>query len=113
MSNVIRVNKETNALAVIARLAGRPTIQQKEVAEILGISPSNVSRRVKGGWDMEELLTIADHYGVSRYELMLQLGYLPVGDKYQVVGDGTLTAIPLEALVAELERRARAGEEQE
>lgn len=113
LRNVKHMSQTTNALAVIARLAGRPPILQKEVAEVLGINPSNVSRRIKGGWNMEDLLAVADHYGVPRYDLMLQLGYLPAADKYEVEGDGSLTAVPLEVLVAELERRARAGEQKD
>lgn len=109
--NVVIVNPNKNALAVIARLSGRPSIRLAEAGSILGVSESAVSRRNSKGWDMEELLSLADHYGVSRLDLMLQLGYLPAGDKYEVVGDGSLAAIPLESLVAELERRARAGEE--
>lgn len=110
-SSVAIVNQNKNALAVIARLSGRPGIRLTEAGSILGVSESAISRRNSKGWDMEELLAIADHYGVSRLDLMLQLGYLPAGDKYEVVGDGSLAAIPLEILVAELERRARAGEQ--
>lgn len=109
--SLVSVNQNKNALAVIARLSGRPGIRLSEAGSILGVSESAISRRNSKGWDMEELLAIADHYGVSRLDLMLQLGYLPAGDKYEVVGDGSLAAIPLESLVAELERRARAGEE--
>lgn len=97
----------TRALNALAAMSERETITQPEAADALGVSVATIARREKNGWELTELLSLADAFGISRTRLMLQLGYLDDTDLFSVIGDGSLKGVPLSTLTSELHRRAR------
>lgn len=97
---------EPKALDTIATMAGRRGISYRDAARVLGLSKSTIIRRQAEGWNLNELMDLADHYGVNRANLMAQLGYIDATDTYTAVGDGDLKNVPLDALLAEIARRA-------
>ena len=97
------------ALTAIAEMAGREHISMTEAAHALGVSISTISRREKDGWELKDLLALADAYGVSRTHLLLQLGYLDDSDLFKFVGGTGLKGVPFSALTEELHRRATGG----
>lgn len=97
------------ALTAIAEMAGREHISMTEAAHTLGVSISTISRREKDGWELGDLLALADAYGVSRTHLLLQLGYLDDSDLFKFVGGSGLKGVPFSALTEELHRRATGG----
>lgn len=97
------------ALTAIAEMAGRSPISMTEAAHTLGVSISTISRREKDGWELKDLLALADAYEVSRTQLLLHLGYLDDSDLFKFVGGTGLKGVPFSALTEELHRRATGG----
>ena len=91
------------ALETIADLAHQPNITHAQAAAILDVSRRTIVRREQDGWPLSDLLTLADHYRVSRTRLLLHLGYIEKSDMFQIAYGEAAPAVTLEELSAKMD----------
>lgn len=67
------------------------TLTQEQVAASIGMSTSTFKRRKSEGFQLAEVLTALDHFGLSRTAGLLALGVIELSDAMDALGeDGAL-----------------------
>ncbi|PTR30640.1 hypothetical protein C8K36_102493 [Rhodococcus sp. OK519] len=77
----------TDLIAYIVKQLGR-NVRQEEVATVLDLSRASITRRIREGFTIEEVLTVLDHYGLSRTAGLIDLGILDQQDVLDALGSG-------------------------
>ncbi|MBM4686270.1 hypothetical protein GS532_21305 [Rhodococcus hoagii] len=77
----------TDLIAYIVKQLGR-NVRQEEVATVLDLSRASITRRIRDGFTIEEVLSVLDHYGLSRTAALIELGILDQQDVLDAMGSG-------------------------
>ncbi|MBM4670077.1 hypothetical protein GS448_24950 [Rhodococcus hoagii] len=77
----------TDLIAYIVKQLGR-NVRQEEVATVLDLSRASITRRIRDGFTIEEVLSALDHYGLSRTAALIELGILDQQDVLDAMGSG-------------------------